>query len=64
MMLRQPFSRSSSILEPGIELDKVVPKRVEYPPRYFRNGTLSRLIRDYLREHPGEIMVADILGLN
>jgi len=64
MMLRQPFSRSSSFLEPGIELDKIVPKRVEYRPRYFRKGTLSRLIRDYLREHRGEIMVADILGLN
>jgi hypothetical protein len=63
MMLRQPFSRSSSFLEPGIELDKIAPKRVEYRPRYFRKGTL-RLIRDYLRERPGEITVADILGLN
>jgi hypothetical protein len=30
------------ILRPGIELGKVVPKRVEYRPRYFKRGELTR----------------------
>jgi hypothetical protein len=52
------------ILRPGIELPKVVPKRVEYRPRYFKRGELTRLILDYIRQHAGEpITVADILPL-
>ncbi len=50
------------ILRPGIELPKVVPRRVEFRPRYFKRGQLTRLILDYLREHPGEpVAVADIM---
>jgi hypothetical protein len=52
------------ILRPGIELGKVVPKRVEYRPRYFKRGDLARLIRDYMREHAGQpVAAADILPL-
>jgi hypothetical protein len=42
------------ILRPGTELPKIVPRRVEFRPRYFKRGQLTRLIRDHLREHAGE----------
>ena len=52
------------ILRPGIELPKIVPKRVEYRPRYFKRGQLTRLIPDYIRQHAdAPITVADILPL-
>jgi hypothetical protein len=38
------------ILRPGTELPKIVPKQVEFRPRYFKRGQLTRLIRDHLRE--------------
>jgi hypothetical protein len=50
------------ILRPGIELPKVVPRHVEFRPRYFKRGQLTRLILDYLRERAGEsVAVADIM---
>ena len=50
------------ILRPGTELPKIVPKRVEFRPRYFKRGQLTRLIRDHLREHAGDaVAVADIM---
>jgi hypothetical protein len=50
------------ILRPGTELPKIVPRRVEFRPRYFKRGQLTRLIRDHLREHAGEAVgVADIM---
>jgi hypothetical protein len=50
------------ILRPGVELGKVVPRRIEYRPRYFKRGELAKLILDYMRQHAGEtIAVADIL---
>jgi hypothetical protein len=50
------------ILRPGIELPKVVPRRVEFRPRYFKRGQLTRMILDYLREHADEsAAVADIM---
>src|SRR5216684_3449074 len=42
------------ILRPGTELPKIVPKRAEFRPRYFRRGQLTRLLLDYIREHAGE----------
>lgn len=42
------------ILRPGAKLPKIVPKRVEYRPRYFKRGQLTRLLLDYIREHGGE----------
>jgi hypothetical protein len=52
------------ILRPGIELPKIVPKRVEFRPRYFKRGALARLILDYMRDHAGaEVAVADIMPL-
>jgi hypothetical protein len=53
------------ILRPGAELPKVVPRRVEFRPRYFKRGALTRLCLDYLRDHAGQPMVAvsDILPL-
>lgn len=50
------------ILRPGIDLPKVVPRRVEFRPRYFKRGELTRLILDYLRDHPGEAAARAILG--
>ena len=50
------------ILRPGTELPKVVPRRVEFRPRYFKRGQLTRLIRDHMRDHAGEaVAVADIM---
>jgi hypothetical protein len=50
------------ILRPGTELPKIVPKRVEFRPRYFKRGQLTRLIRDHLRDHAGlPVAVADIM---
>src|SRR6266851_1696013 len=44
------------------ELPKIVPRRVEFRPRYFKRGQLTRLIRDHLREHVGlAVAVADIM---
>jgi hypothetical protein len=52
------------ILRPGTELPKIVPKRVEYRPRYFKRGQLTRLCLDYIRQHASKpITVADILPL-
>jgi hypothetical protein len=50
------------ILEPGIDLEKIVPRHVEYRPRYFKRGTLTRLCLDFLRQHAGEwVTVADVM---
>lgn len=50
------------IIRPGTELPKIVPKRVEFRPRYFKRGALTRLILDYLRDHPGKpVAIADIM---
>jgi hypothetical protein len=50
------------ILRPGTELPNLVPKRVEFRPRYFKRGQLTRLIRDHLRDHAGQsVVVADIM---
>jgi hypothetical protein len=39
-------------------------KRVEYRPRYFKRGQLTRLCLDYLREHAGQMAtVSDIFPL-
>jgi hypothetical protein len=52
------------ILRPGTALEKVVPRHVEYRPRYFKRGQLSRLILDYMRQHAGQVVaVADIAPL-
>jgi hypothetical protein len=50
------------ILRPGTELPKVVPRRVEFRPRYFKRGQLTRLILDFMRDHAdGSVTVADIM---
>ena len=50
------------ILRPGAELPKVVPRHVEFRPRYFKRGQLTRLILDFMREHAGQaVAVADIM---
>jgi hypothetical protein len=49
------------ILRPGIDLPKIVPKRVEFRPRYFKRGQLTRLILDYIREHAGEPITVETL---
>lgn len=42
------------VLDPGIELEKLAPKRIEFRPRYFKRGQLTRLVLDFMREHAGE----------
>jgi hypothetical protein len=50
------------VLEPGIELEKIVPRRIEFRPRYFKRGELTRLCLDFMREHAAEsVAVADIM---
>jgi|SRR3954454_4157038 len=50
------------ILRPGEELPKIVPRRVEFRPRYFRRGQLTKLILDYMRNHVGEsVAIVDIM---
>lgn len=50
------------ILRPGIDMPKIVPKRVEYRPRFFKRGELARLCSNYMREHAGKtVAVADML---
>lgn len=52
------------ILRPGTDLPKLVPKRVEFRPRYFKRGQLTKLLFNYLREHAGQpVTVDDILPL-
>jgi hypothetical protein len=52
------------ILRPGIELEKVVLRRIEYRPRYFKRGQLTRLVSGFLRDHAGQtVTVADIMHL-
>ncbi|HEX3860360.1 MAG TPA: hypothetical protein VHY35_01555 [Stellaceae bacterium] len=52
------------ILRPGIDLPKLVPKRVEYRPRYFKRGALALTIRNYMREHGEEpVAVVDMMPL-
>jgi hypothetical protein len=52
------------ILRPGIDMPKIVPKRVEYRPRFFARGELARLCANYMRDHAGaEVAVADMLPL-
>src|SRR5690242_20331668 len=52
------------ILRPGIDLGKVVPRRIEFRPRYFKRGELTRLILDFMREHAGQtVAVSDIMPL-
>jgi len=49
------------ILRPGIDMPKVVPKRVEFRPRFFKRGEFARLCSNYVREHAGEtVAVADM----
>ena len=50
------------VLEPGIALEKIVPRRIEFRPRFFKRGQLTRLCLDYMREHAGDsVTVADIM---
>src|SRR4051812_42854812 len=50
------------ILRPGIELEKVVPRHVEFRPRYFKRGQLARLVANFMRNHVGySVAVAEIM---
>ncbi len=51
------------ILRPGIELPKIVAKRVEYRPRYFKRGQLTRLCLDFIRERTEPFTVEDLMPL-
>ena len=50
------------VMRPGIDMPKIVPRRIEYRARYFGKGQLTRLILDFLREHAdAPVAVADIM---
>ena len=50
------------VMRPGIDLPKIVPRRIEYRPRYFKRGALTRLVLEFLRDHADKpIAVADIM---
>jgi hypothetical protein len=50
------------ILRPNEDLPAIVRKRIEYRPRYFKRGQLSRLILDWVRQNGAEpFTVNDIL---
>ena len=52
------------ILRPGIELPKIVAKRVEFRPRYFKRGQLTRLCLNFIRDRAGEpFTVEDLMPL-
>jgi hypothetical protein len=46
------------ILRPGIDLPKVVPRRVDFRPRHFKRGALRKLLLDYLRDHADQQLIA------
>jgi len=47
------------ILRPSMELPAIVRKRVEFRPRYFKRGQLSRLILDWIRERGADPFTVD-----
>jgi hypothetical protein len=50
------------IMHPGMDMPKIVPRRIQYRARYFAKGQLTRLILDFLREHAdAPVAVADIM---
>src|SRR3954452_10199395 len=52
------------ILRPGIELEKVVPRHVEFRPRHFKRGALAKLVLNYMRQHADDaVAVADMMPL-
>ena len=51
------------VLSPGIDLEKIVPRRIQYRPRYFKRGHLTRLCLECLRDAAGPIAVADVLPI-
>jgi hypothetical protein len=48
-------------MRPGINLPKIIPRRIEFRPRYFKRGQLTRLVLEFLRDHPEPIAVSDIM---
>lgn len=58
------IERAIRILRPSIDLPPIVRKRIEYRPRYFKRGALSRLLLDWIRQHGTEpFTVADVLPI-
>lgn len=49
------------VLSPGIDLEKIVPRRIHYRPRHFKRGHLTRLCLEFLRDQAAPIAVADIM---
>lgn len=49
------------VMYPDADLPKIVPRRVEYRPRHFKRGQLTRLILEFLRDHTEPVAVADIM---
>jgi hypothetical protein len=47
------------VFQPDIELPPLKPMRVQHRHRHFKNGVLTRLVRDYLREHPDDVFTVE-----
>jgi hypothetical protein len=47
------------VMRPGTELPKLIPRRIEFRPRHFAKGELTRLILNHLREHPDAPVAVD-----
>lgn len=56
------IERAIHILRPGLDLPPIVRKRIEYRPRYFKRGQLSRLLLNWIRQRGAEpFSVDDVL---
>jgi hypothetical protein len=49
------------VFQPDIELPALKPLRIQHRHRHFKGGFLTRLVLDYIREHPGEPITVDAL---
>ncbi|HXC26644.1 MAG TPA: hypothetical protein VNV38_01720 [Stellaceae bacterium] len=49
------------VFQPDIELPPLRPTRIQHRHRHFKGGFLTRLVLDYIREHPGDVFTIDAL---
>jgi hypothetical protein len=49
------------VFQPDIELPAIMPLRIQHRHRHFEGGFLTRMVLDYIREHPGEAVTVDAL---
>jgi len=49
------------VFQHDIELPALKPLRIQHRHRHFKGGFLTRMVLDYIREHPGEAITVDAL---